>query len=88
MRPTPSKGYVVVETNKGAVRGIWRAHSAAFLGVPFAEPPYGDLRFLPPQPRAPWTGSPTRSTTRPRRSARRWQRSPRSLSRASLAWTR
>jgi para-nitrobenzyl esterase len=56
MRPTPSNGYVVVETNKGAVGGIWRAHSAAFLGIPFAEPPYGDLRFLPPQPRAPWTG--------------------------------
>ncbi len=56
MRPTPTNEYVVVETNKGAVRGIWRNHSAAFLGIPFAEPPYGELRFQPPEPRAPWTG--------------------------------
>lgn len=27
----------------------------AFLGVPFAEPPIGDLRFANPQPKAPWT---------------------------------
>ena len=27
-----------------------------FLGVPFAAPPVGDLRWRPPQPAEPWEG--------------------------------
>lgn len=27
----------------------------AFLGIPFAEPPLGHLRFEPPYPKLPWT---------------------------------
>jgi hypothetical protein len=50
MRPTPTGEHVVVETKAGAVRGFWRTDSAAFLGIPFAEPPCGDLRFLAPVP--------------------------------------
>jgi para-nitrobenzyl esterase len=49
-------GEVVVETRAGAVRGRWRPGSAAFLGIPYAEPPFGDRRFLAPEPRAPWSG--------------------------------
>ncbi|HEX7209840.1 MAG TPA: carboxylesterase family protein, partial [Propionibacteriaceae bacterium] len=48
--------HVVVETNAGAVRGFWRPRSAAFLGIPFAESPYGDLRFLAPAPVRSWAG--------------------------------
>ena len=28
----------------------------AFLSVPYAEPPIGDLRFQPPVPKLPWEG--------------------------------
>ena len=50
----------IVSTSSGPVRGFWRDHgtpeaSAAFLGIPFAEPPVGDLRFAAPVPPAPWT---------------------------------
>jgi para-nitrobenzyl esterase len=56
MRPTTTGEHVVVETNAGGVRGFWRTDSAAFLGIPFAEPPYGDLRFLAPVHVKSWSG--------------------------------
>ncbi|WP_037368064.1 carboxylesterase/lipase family protein [Amycolatopsis orientalis] len=45
-----------VETRAGAVRGEVRDGVGVFLGVPFAEPPVGELRFRPPMPVASWTG--------------------------------
>ncbi|MCC8617431.1 carboxylesterase/lipase family protein [Xanthomonas vesicatoria] len=44
----------VVRTDSGAVRGVASAHGKAFLGVPFAAPPVGALRFHAPQPAAAW----------------------------------
>lgn len=46
----------VVQTRAGSLRGFWRDGSAAFLGVPYARPPVGDLTFAPPQPVRPWAG--------------------------------
>lgn len=51
----------IVTTEAGAVRGRWRRDpdghaSAAFLGIPFAEPPVGELRFEAPVSHAPWAG--------------------------------
>ena len=57
----PDDDYLEVETAAGRVRGRLRTHdgmprSAAFLGIPFAEPPVGSLRFQAPVPVAPWDG--------------------------------
>lgn len=47
--PTP-----VVHTALGPVRGFAKGGVRQFRGIPFAAPPLGPLRFLPPQPIAPW----------------------------------
>jgi para-nitrobenzyl esterase len=48
----------VVSTMQGKVRGMLlpKPDGAAFLGVPFAEPPVGDLRWREPAPVKPWSG--------------------------------
>ena len=46
----------VVETSFGRVQGQRTGDTVAFLGVPFAMPPVGPLRFLPPRPAGPWSG--------------------------------
>jgi para-nitrobenzyl esterase len=44
-----------VKTDLGKLSGVSAAGGVtAFLGVPFAAPPVGDLRWRPPQPAAPW----------------------------------
>jgi len=46
---------VVVETVYGPVAGFVDRGVTAFLGVPYAHPPVGDLRFAPPQKPDKWT---------------------------------
>jgi para-nitrobenzyl esterase len=46
----------VVETRLGRVRGVEHDGVARFLGIPYAAPPVGPLRFAPPAPAAPWGG--------------------------------
>ncbi|KAM8921421.1 cholinesterase-like [Pelodytes ibericus] len=49
----------IVDTKQGKVRGIQLSMLSgsvtAFLGIPYAEPPIGTLRFKKPVPRKPWT---------------------------------
>ena len=46
----------VVKTDAGYVSGITRTASGSILGIPFAAPPTGDLRWRPPAPVKPWDG--------------------------------
>ncbi|GAA3625421.1 carboxylesterase/lipase family protein [Microlunatus ginsengisoli] len=45
-----------VRIEQGELRGVWRGDSAAFLGIPFAEPPVGPNRFGAPVPAVGWQG--------------------------------
>ena len=48
---------LVVRTTAGLVRGIARTNGGAqFLGIPYAEPPVGPLRWRAPVPKKSWTG--------------------------------
>ncbi|MFC5752561.1 carboxylesterase/lipase family protein [Actinomadura rugatobispora] len=46
----------VVQTLYGRVRGTRGNGVSAFLGVPYAAPPFGPDRFGPPRPPEPWDG--------------------------------
>ncbi|KAI1355875.1 alpha/beta-hydrolase [Xylaria sp. FL0043] len=51
----PSCTPVVIES--GSLSGIHRPNATrSFLGIPYAAPPVGDLRWRPPQPTPHWTG--------------------------------
>ncbi|MGC0329745.1 para-nitrobenzyl esterase [Streptomyces sp. SAI-170] len=46
---------VTVRTPHGPVRGERHATGVRFLGIPYAQPPVGALRFAAPRPAEPWT---------------------------------
>jgi para-nitrobenzyl esterase len=46
----------VVTLVDGAVRGKATGTADEFLGIPYAAPPVGPLRWRPPQPAARWSG--------------------------------
>jgi para-nitrobenzyl esterase len=52
--PTPP-----VKIQSGTLTGYYdkKGEIAIFKGIPFAQPPVGDLRWKPPEPVAPWTGT-------------------------------
>ena len=46
----------VVHVATGQLRGTLQGNTAVFLGIPFAAPPVGNLRWREPQPPIAWTG--------------------------------
>src|SRR6476620_10086614 len=54
---TALPAYAQVKTDAGVVEATTNAGGVrAFVGVPYAAPPVGALRWQAPQPVAPWTG--------------------------------
>ncbi|WP_216587557.1 carboxylesterase/lipase family protein [Streptomyces brasiliscabiei] len=51
-----SSGSPLVRTGSGWVRGENTAEGRQFLGIPYAQPPVGDLRWTEPRPVRPWQG--------------------------------
>jgi len=47
----------VVRTSSGAVCGLVFNGVNEWLGIPYAAPPVGSLRWAPPQPPAPWSAT-------------------------------
>ena len=54
---TPTGGDpLLVRTDTGLVHGDPHNAAREFLGIPYAAPPVGALRWRPPAPAAPWSG--------------------------------
>jgi para-nitrobenzyl esterase len=53
--PVSSRPAAVVRTTSGSVIGTVSGGIASYKGVPYAAPPFGERRFLAPQPHEPWT---------------------------------
>jgi para-nitrobenzyl esterase len=52
--PACSAG-TLVQTRSGPVCGVTANGQTDYLDIPFAAPPVGKLRWMPPQPAQPWT---------------------------------
>lgn len=61
--PSAASAGPEVHVKDGALRGKLQDNIAVFLGIPFASPPVGPLRWREAQPVAPWTG--LRDATKP-----------------------
>jgi len=47
---------VIIQTSCGQIAGVQQENHQSFMGIPFAAPPVGPLRFKAPQPPAAWSG--------------------------------
>lgn len=54
--PQVETGRASVTIVQGELAGVREENLAVFRGIPYAQPPVGDLRWRPPQPAPAWTG--------------------------------
>ena len=54
---TTDRSLPTVKTANGLVQGSRRSGISMFKGIPFAQPPVGDLRWKEPQPVRNWEGT-------------------------------
>ncbi len=54
--PMAAQNPPVVRIQPGEVQGVRERQLYVFKGIPYAQPPVGELRWREPQPPAPWTG--------------------------------
>jgi len=47
----------VIQIEHGRLQGVTEHNMFAFKNIPYAAPPVGDLRWRPPQPALPWSGT-------------------------------
>jgi len=61
---SPAPQAPIVRTALGPVQGNWmdEGRVAAYLGIPFAQPPVADLRFEKARPASPWGPQPLQAT--------------------------
>ncbi|PCH36159.1 sterol esterase [Wolfiporia cocos MD-104 SS10] len=50
LEPAPPLDSPTISLSYGAIQGSTLGDVSSFLGIPYAQPPLGDLRFAPPQP--------------------------------------
>jgi para-nitrobenzyl esterase len=55
-RPAHTRAALVVRISDGQLRGKKAGATDEYLGIPYAAPPVGQLRWAPPQPPASWRG--------------------------------
>lgn len=53
---------ICIDTDKGRIAGEHTGNHLRWVGIPYAQAPVGELRWMPPQPIKGWTG--VRETTR------------------------
>ena len=54
--PVGPKEAVEISTRLGAIEGFRQYGVLHFFGIPYAEPPVGEKRFMPPVAAKPWSG--------------------------------
>ncbi|MFC4260803.1 carboxylesterase/lipase family protein [Marinobacter lacisalsi] len=54
---TPTQVNTETTVSQGKVNGTNEPGMIAFRGIPYAQPPVGNLRFAPPQPAGAWEGT-------------------------------